>query len=101
MCHLIGALLLIANFSVTSAQEVPAQRDESAGRKLLKPMKLPGSAYEIRAGKIEVWENHRTKTGRKIPFNVIVIPAKARNPSKATLFPLAGGPGNAETASVT
>lgn len=99
MSHVVETVLIIAIAAAALAQEAAGQRDEFPGKGLLKPMKLPGSTYEVRAGKLEVWENHRTKTGRKIALNVIVIPAKARDPIKAPLFLLSGGPGVAATKS--
>jgi pimeloyl-ACP methyl ester carboxylesterase len=52
------------------------------------------------AAKIEVWENRRTKAGRKISLSVIVIPAKAPSPNKSPLFVLSGGPGVSATSGV-
>jgi len=96
---LIGNLFVTAILLAAPLQGVSAGRDKSGGEALLKPITLQGSSYEIRSGTIEVWENHDTKAGRRISLKVIVIPAMARDPNKAPLFPLSGGPGVAATAS--
>ena len=75
MRYCIAALLILTGASVAMPQEVPVRCDDVADRAPLQPMKLPGSSYEIWAGNIEVWENHNTKAGRRIPLHVIVIPA--------------------------
>jgi pimeloyl-ACP methyl ester carboxylesterase len=96
----IQALLIFTSFLVAAAQESQERESPRGGRALL-PTKVPGSSHEVLAGEIDVWENRRAKTGRRIPLNVVVIPAKKQSPGKAPLFTLAGGPGNAETAGLS
>jgi len=47
--------------------------------------------------KYEVFENRATRTGRRIPLNIILLPAKNPKPAPDPLFYLAGGPGAAAT----
>src|SRR5262245_30056789 len=77
------ASLLGVLVSIGLAQHAVGQSPEFGGKALLKAVKLSGSSYEVRAGQIEVWENRKTKSGRKIPINVIVIPAKVSGLNKA------------------
>jgi pimeloyl-ACP methyl ester carboxylesterase len=93
-------LLILASVSVVATQEAADERQKPKGQAALAPLKTPGSSYEVRAGKIEVWENRRTKTGRRIPLKVVLIPAKKQVPGQAPLFTLAGGPGIAVTESL-
>lgn len=44
-------------------------------------------------GKIEVFENRDSSSGRKISLNVMVIPARISKPAPDPIFFLAGGPG--------
>jgi pimeloyl-ACP methyl ester carboxylesterase len=59
---------------------------------------VPGVPPEARCGTYEVWENRTTKSGRKIPLRVLVIPALGpdRLPDPIVLF--GGGPGESSVA---
>lgn len=48
---------------------------------------------EARCGKYEVFENRKTKTGRKIALNILVLPPTTPNWTNDPVFFLAGGPG--------
>src|SRR5581483_8682654 len=50
----------------------------------------PADAY---CGKLDVWENRQTRTGRKIGLKIVVLPGLRRNAAPDPLFFLAGGPG--------
>src|ERR1051325_4155073 len=60
-----GVLLLIST--------APAQ--ERKDRWPLNPCKLPGIAEELQCGKLRVFENRSTRSGRTIDLNVVVLPA--------------------------
>ena len=66
---------------------------------VLHPCKLPGVNEELLCGKLSVFENRQTRTGRKIDLNVVVLPALDQLNKEAPLFDLAGGPGAASTTS--
>jgi pimeloyl-ACP methyl ester carboxylesterase len=63
----------------------------------LKPCSVPNLQEEVRCGTYEVWENREQRAGRKIPLNIVVIPALAAKPKPDPLFVLVGGPGQGAT----
>src|SRR5258706_9662281 len=63
----------------------------------LKPCKVAGVDEQLLCGKLSVFENRQTRTGRKINLNVVVLPALDQQHKEAPLFDLAGGPGIAST----
>jgi pimeloyl-ACP methyl ester carboxylesterase len=63
----------------------------------LKPCTLPGINEQLLCGKLSVFENRQTRTGRQIDLNVVVLPALDQQHKEAPLFDLAGGPGIAST----
>lgn len=60
---------------------------------------VPGVAAEARCGTYEVWEDRRAKSGRRIPLNIVVLPARGsgRQPDPVVYFD--GGPGAGATGS--
>ena len=67
------------------------------GSAKLNPCRLAGIAEELLCGKLTVFENRETRTGRKIDLNVVVLPAFDQTTKAEPLFDLAGGPGAAST----
>ena len=63
----------------------------------LKPCKLPGINEELLCGKLTVFENRETRSGRTIDLNVVVLPALDSTSKEEPLFHLEGGPGVAAT----
>ncbi|HEY2799072.1 MAG TPA: alpha/beta hydrolase [Chthoniobacterales bacterium] len=63
----------------------------------LKPCRLPGIEEELLCGKLTVFENRQSRTGRTIDLNVVVLPALDPKKKEEPLFDLAGGPGVAST----
>lgn len=63
----------------------------------LKPCNNPSLTSDALCVKYEVFENRATRTGRRIPLNIILLPAKSSKPAPDALFYLAGGPGAAAT----
>ena len=63
----------------------------------LRSCRLPGSDEEEFCGKLTVFENRQTRTGRTIDLNVVVLPAFDPKNKAEPLFDLAGGPGVAST----
>lgn len=62
----------------------------------LQACKVPGVSDAARCGTYEVYENRATRVGRKIPLNIVVIPARSAMASEP-IFWLEGGPGGAAT----
>ena len=63
----------------------------------LRPCRLPGIEDELLCGKLTVFENRQSRTGRTIDLNVVVLPALDPKEKEEPLFDLAGGPGAAST----
>lgn len=74
----------------------PAQAQSTLA---LEPCTLPGLEEPVRCGRLEVFEDRRARTGRKIGLKIAVLPALGGSPVAEPLFALAGGPGESSTAS--
>ena len=61
----------------------------------LKPCLTSEGPTDGYCGKLEVWENRGTRSGRKLPLKIVVLPGLKRNTAPDPLFFLAGGPGQA------
>jgi pimeloyl-ACP methyl ester carboxylesterase len=61
----------------------------------LKECRVPKVDTAVKCGTLEVFENRETKAGRKIPINIVVLPASARVKEPDPVFLFAGGPGQA------
>jgi pimeloyl-ACP methyl ester carboxylesterase len=59
--------------------------------------RLPGIGEELLCGKLTVFENRQTRSGRTIDLNIVVLPAFDQKGKTEPLFDLAGGPGIAST----
>ena len=87
----IGVALLLVEVSAC------AKNPPTAGLSKLKPCRLPGIGEELLCGKLTVFENRETRTGRTIDLNIVVLPAFDQKNKTEPLFDLAGGPGAAST----
>jgi pimeloyl-ACP methyl ester carboxylesterase len=58
---------------------------------------LDGIPDPARCATYTVWENRETQAGRRIPLNIVVLPALATPRAPDPLIVLAGGPGQAAT----
>ena len=93
-----NSLLLAVLVPVFLSASASATQDTSVDiRSKLTPCKVRGIGQEVLCGKYEVFEDRRSKTGRRIALNIIVLPAKAVTPAPDPLFVLVGGPGQAAT----
>ena len=83
--------------SVGFAAEPAAPAAATAAPLMLTPCDVPGLPGKARCGTYEVWENRETRSGRRIPLKVLVLPATGadRLPDPFTFFH--GGPGAAAT----
>ena len=95
-----GRLTILIALALVAA--VGCDRQESAARRRakdgpLQPCTLPGIREELLCGKLTVFENRQTRTGRTIDLNVVVLPALEPGQMDAPLFELAGGPGQGAT----
>ena len=60
-------------------------------------MQVAGIDEDLLCGKLTVFENRETHSGRTIDLNVVVVPALDPSRIEEPLFDLAGGPGVAAT----
>src|SRR5205814_5666812 len=65
----------------------------AGGLSNLKPCRVEGVNEELLCGKLTVFENRQTRTGRTIDLNIVVLPAFDQKTKAEPLFDLAGGPG--------
>ena len=86
-----GAILLLVDLGGCAKHRLPG------GLSKLKPCRLPGVDDELFCGKLTVFENRQTRSGRTIDLNVVVLPAFDQKTKTEPLFDLAGGPGAAST----
>src|ERR1700745_4221618 len=63
----------------------------------LLPCHVGGVKQQLRCGVYNVFENRRTRTGRKLPLKIVLIPARQPHPSLGPIFYMAGGPGETAT----
>jgi pimeloyl-ACP methyl ester carboxylesterase len=78
-----------------------AKHGQPGGLSKLKPCRLAGIDQELLCGKLTVFENRETRTGRTIDLNIVVLPALDQKTKAEPLFDLAGGPGVASTEAAT
>ena len=88
LCFL--ALSLSSGFACSNS----AQR---SGQISLSPCRLDGLGVEARCGNYGVFENRRTREGRRLELKLAVVPALAAGARPDPLFVLVGGPGQAAT----
>jgi pimeloyl-ACP methyl ester carboxylesterase len=82
-----GVVLLLLDAGGCAKQRLPG------GLSKLKPCRLAGIDEELFCGKLTVFENRETRTGRTIDLNIVVLPAFDQKTKAEPLFDLAGGPG--------
>jgi pimeloyl-ACP methyl ester carboxylesterase len=86
-----GAVLLVLDLGGC------VKHGQPGGLSKLKPCRLAGIDEELLCGKLTVFENRETRTGRTIDLNIVVLPALDQKTKAEPLFDLAGGPGAAST----
>jgi pimeloyl-ACP methyl ester carboxylesterase len=93
------AIALTVELSALVFLGAACHRPNASAKRLpaLKPCKMEGIKEEILCGKLRVFENRATRSGRTIALNVVVLPALDHGSILEPLFDLAGGPGVAAT----
>jgi pimeloyl-ACP methyl ester carboxylesterase len=66
----------------------------------LEPCTPPGFEGAARCGRLLVWENRKSRTGRRIPLNIVVVPATGSQRQPDPVFVISGGPGQSATRDV-
>lgn len=91
-----AVLFILAPFSVAPQDSVEPTR-QAVTQPQPKPCKVPGVEEELLCGKLTVFENRRTRSGRQIDLNVVIVPALEQPAKEDPLFEFEGGPGVAAT----
>src|SRR4051812_30531531 len=86
---LIAALVAAFANEQTGSQQV--------GSVSFKPCHVEGVKEELHCSTYNVFENRRTKTGRKLPLKIVMLPARHPHPDQGPVFYMAGGPGENAT----
>lgn len=86
-----SAVLLVIDLSGCAKPRLPG------GLSKFKWCRLTGIDEELLCGKLAVFENRRTRTGRTLDLNIVVLPAFDQKTKAEPLFHLDGGPGVAAT----
>ena len=86
-----AGLLILALLAMI--QVASASRKDAPKTLALKPCEIKG-VKDAKCGTLEVFENRATRQGRKIPINVLVLPATGQKREPDPLFYFAGGPGS-------
>jgi pimeloyl-ACP methyl ester carboxylesterase len=76
-----------------AATAKPTLKPRTQGTVPLQPCRTEDGNTEGLCGKYEVFENRKTKSGRKIALNIMVLPSVSDKPVSDPFFALAGGPG--------
>ncbi|HEX8174218.1 MAG TPA: alpha/beta fold hydrolase [Pyrinomonadaceae bacterium] len=76
----------------TARAQGTAQADKPP-RAFLSRCSVPESETKAWCGRYEVFENRVSQRGRKIPLNVVILPAFSEKPAPDAVFFFAGGPG--------
>jgi pimeloyl-ACP methyl ester carboxylesterase len=99
----VCSIVLIATATVLCVLDIGAcaKHGQVGGLSKLKPCRLSGIDEELLCGKLTVYENRKTRTGRTLDLNVVVLPAFDQKTKAEPLFDLAGGPGAASTEGAT
>ena len=95
----VSFILLITTGAVLFVFDLAgcAKQGQPGGLSKLKPCRLAGIDEELLCGKLTVFENRQTRTGRTIDLNVVVLPAFDQKSKAEPFFHLEGGPGVAAT----
>lgn len=72
---------------------MPSLKPKTIGTISFEPCRTSDGNTEGLCGKYEVYENRQLHSGRKIAFDIMVLPALADKPAADPWFALAGGPG--------
>jgi pimeloyl-ACP methyl ester carboxylesterase len=91
------ALASVAILWAAFARVAPATAISAASSVTLTPCHVQGVKEELRCGVYNVFENRRTRTGRKLPLKIVLIPARHPHPDQGPVFYMAGGPGETAT----
>ncbi len=93
-------LVLAIHVPFTSFARLPG-RISAPSRITLATCRLAGWSEDVLCGTLEVFENRKTLTGRKIALRIVVLPSRNRDAKSEPVFYFAGGPGGSAVETVT
>jgi pimeloyl-ACP methyl ester carboxylesterase len=91
------AFATIATLWAAFANSDRATASAAVSRVTLTPCHVEGVKEELRCGVYNVFENRRSRTGRKLPLKIVLISARQPHPDQGPVFYMAGGPGETAT----
>jgi pimeloyl-ACP methyl ester carboxylesterase len=97
--HTIRRIIVLTAVALASTSADAQQRPSAPGEPTLemRPCELPGGAGTARCGTYWALENREQPDGRRIPLDVVVIPARNGRPRPDPVFFAYGGPGQTAT----
>jgi pimeloyl-ACP methyl ester carboxylesterase len=87
----------LSSLALSSVGLACTQSAQGSQQIALTPCRLDGLGVEARCGRYSVFENRRTREGRRLDLKLALVPALAGSPRSDPLFLLVGGPGQAAT----
>jgi pimeloyl-ACP methyl ester carboxylesterase len=91
------AFATIATLWAAPANSDRATASAATSRVTLTPCHVEDVKEELRCGVYNAFENRRSRTGRKLPLKIVLIPARQPHPDQGPVFYMAGGPGETAT----
>ena len=88
-------------FKLNGAPQENGPRNSAAASISLKPCEVSGTREavkeKVQCGTVDVFEDRRRETGRKIALKIVVFPATGQDKTSDPLFYIPGGPGSSAT----
>jgi pimeloyl-ACP methyl ester carboxylesterase len=94
---LLALLAATPLFFPAVACAAPASPSNPPGAVRPAPCKIEGVEGEARCATYPVWEDRAARAGRRIPLNIVILPALAPDKAPDPVFFLVGGPGQGAT----
>ena len=92
----LAALLAGAGAVATPDASAPVAEGPAPALRL-EPCRVPGVDAGVQCGTHWVYEDRASRTGRRVPLAVVVLPARAATPAPDPVVVLSGGPGHPTT----
>ncbi len=95
-----GIIQLLSMLIILSGTLFAQERSQNPPKMQLETCRLNGWAEDVRCGRYEVYEDRRTRSGRRIALKIVVVPALSQKPAADPIFYFAGGPGGSATETI-
>lgn len=90
-------VILVVTALIVTLQSASAVRQSAPKRLVLNDCQPQGIPAPAKCGTLEVYENRKTKKGRMISLNILVLPATGAKREPDPFVHFSGGPGSAAT----